>query len=79
RHPLYVKVNQKIARVVDSMAELEYVRSVDEFQVALGGKTASLDQALSLARQIKKAIATQVGLVPSKLQKWQNFRNCTLS
>ncbi|KZK98967.1 DNA polymerase IV [Pseudovibrio sp. Ad5] len=61
RHPLYVKVNQKIARVVDSMAELEYVRSVDEFQVALGGKTASLDQALSLARQIKKAIATQVG------------------
>ena len=61
RHRLYVRVNQKIARVVDEIAELEFVRSVDEFQVALGGATSELDNVLALARDLKTAIRTQIG------------------
>ncbi len=61
RHKLYVKVNQKIARVLDSLAELERVRSIDEFQVVLGGRTAERENALALGRQLKNAILTEVG------------------
>ncbi|GGA32563.1 DNA polymerase Y family protein [Neptunicoccus cionae] len=61
RHRLYVRVNQKIAAVVDELAELEAIRSVDEFQVALGGQTAELAAALDLGRQIKAAIRSRVG------------------
>lgn len=61
RHRLYVRVNQKIAAVIDQLAELEAVRSVDEFQVALGGRTSELSAALDLGRQLKAAIRTQVG------------------
>jgi DNA polymerase-4 len=61
RHRLYVRVNQKIAHVIDEIAELEYVRSVDEFQVALGGDSSKLDRALDLARDIKAAIQEEVG------------------
>lgn len=61
RHRLYVRVNQKIAAVVDELAELEAIRSVDEFQVSLGGKTAELEAALDLGRQIKSAIRSRVG------------------
>lgn len=61
RHRLYVRVNQKIAGVIDQIAELEAVRSIDEFQVALGGKTAELAAALDLGRRLKAAIRDQVG------------------
>jgi len=61
RHRLYARVNQKIAAVLDQMAELERVRSIDEFQIALGGSTAELDNALALARRMKLAIYDQVG------------------
>lgn len=60
-HASPIRVNQKIARVVDEIAELEFVRSVDEFQVALGGSTGDLDKALALGRDLKKAIRTKVG------------------
>lgn len=61
RHRLYVRVNQKIAGVIDQIAELQAVRSVDEFQVALGGQTAELSAALDLGRRLKAAIREQVG------------------
>ena len=61
RHRLYVRVNQKIARVLDSLGELERVRSIDEFQVALGGSTATLQGAIDLAQRMKDAIRDQVG------------------
>mgnify|MGYP003626910378 FL=1 len=61
RHRLYVRVNQKIARVIDEIAELEFVRSIDEFQVALGGDSSKLERALDLAREIKAAIRGRVG------------------
>ena len=61
RHRLYVRVNQKIAQVIDEIAELEFVRSVDEFQVALGGQGSDLGTAMELACKIKTAIRTRVG------------------
>lgn len=61
RHRLYVRVNQEIARVIDEIAELEYVRSVDEFQVALGGRGSDLGTAMELACRIKTAIRNRVG------------------
>ena len=61
RHRLYVRMNQKIARVIDKIAELEYVRSVDEFQVALGGSSSNLDIALELGNNIKTAIREKIG------------------
>ena len=54
-------MNQKIAAVLDQLAELERVRSIDEFQIALGGSTAELENALALARRMKLAIYDQVG------------------
>lgn len=53
RHRLYVRANQKIAEVVDRVAELERIRSIDEFQVVLGGSTATLEGALTLVKRDK--------------------------
>lgn len=61
RHRLYVRVNQKIATVLDELGELERIRSIDEFQIALGGETAELDNAMALARRMKAAIRDKVG------------------
>jgi DNA polymerase-4 len=61
RHRLYARVNQKIAAVLDRLAEVERIRSIDEFQVALGGATAKLENAEALARQMKQAIYAEVG------------------
>ncbi len=61
RHRLYVRINQRIAAVIDEIAELEYVRSIDEFQVGLGGRSSELQEALDLARRIKAAIRERVG------------------
>jgi DNA polymerase-4 len=61
RHRLYVRYNQRIAAVLDSMAELERIRSVDEFQIVLGGTTSKLDAATDLTRRLKSAVLTQVG------------------
>lgn len=63
RHRLYVRYNQAIARVLDRHAELERVRSVDEFQIALGGDTATLDGAMMLARRLKQAVAAEISPV----------------
>lgn len=61
RHRLYVRANQKIAAAVDQVAELERIRSIDEFQIALGGTTATRRGAIDLARHIKRTIHEQVG------------------
>lgn len=61
RHRLYVRVNQKIAAVLDELGELERIRSIDEFQVALGGTTGELEGAMDLARRMKAAIRERVG------------------
>ena len=61
RHRLYVRYNQRIAAVLDRHAELERVRSVDEFQIALGGVTGHLDNAMALTRRLKLAVRNEVG------------------
>jgi len=61
RHRLYARTNQEIARVIDEIAELEHILSVDEFQVALGGRSSDLGVAMMLACRIKTAIREQVG------------------
>ena len=61
RHRLYVRVNQKIATVIDELAELERIRSIDEFQVILGGSTATVEGATDLAKRLKIAILGKVG------------------
>lgn len=61
RHKLYARANQAISRVIDRIAEVEYIRSIDEIQVALGGPTSQLPAALDLARNIKQVIRDDVG------------------
>jgi len=56
RHKLYVRMNQRIAAVLDRYAELERIRSVDEFQIALGGTTARLEEAIALTKQLKAVV-----------------------
>jgi DNA polymerase-4 len=61
RHKLYARANQAISKAIDTIAEVERVRSIDEFQIALGGRTSALPAALDLARDIKKTIHDDVG------------------
>lgn len=61
RHRLYVRYTLRVAAVLDRFAELERIRSVDEFQVALSGKATTLDGARALVAQIKTAVAAEVG------------------
>ncbi|MFQ3360698.1 MAG: DNA polymerase Y family protein [Alphaproteobacteria bacterium] len=61
RHKLYVRYNQKIASILDGIAELEKIRSIDEFQIALGGDSARLKSAISLAVQMKLKIKELMG------------------
>ena len=61
RHRLYVWFNQRIANVLDQYAELERVRSVDEFQVALSGTTAQLENAIALTKRLKQAVREEIG------------------
>jgi DNA polymerase-4 len=61
RHKLYTKYNRYISYLIDGIAELESVRSIDEFQVYLGGNNSSLHNALDLSTRIKQLISQQVG------------------
>lgn len=61
RHRLYVRFNLRVAAVLDRYAELERIRSVDEFQIALSGEATMLDGARALVTQLKSAVAAEVG------------------
>jgi DNA polymerase-4 len=61
RHRLYVRYNQRIAEIFDRHAELERVRSIDEFQLALGGATSLLQPASELVRRLKRAVSEEIG------------------
>ena len=61
RHRLYARVNREIAGVIDEIAELEFIRSIDEFQVRLDQATSDRDSALDLGRDLKSAIRDRVG------------------
>jgi DNA polymerase-4 len=61
RHRLYVRFNLAVADVLDRYAELTHIRSVDEFQLALSGKYQTIEGGFELVRQLKKAVASEVG------------------
>lgn len=61
RHRVYVRFNQKIARIIDKIVEVERIRSVDEFQLRLSAGDQTLERAKIKARQIKAAIREGVG------------------
>lgn len=61
RHRLYVQYNLRIAAILDQMAELERIRSVDEFQLRLGGATSELDGAVALVKAMKQRISEEIG------------------
>lgn len=61
RHRLYVHYNLRVAAVMDRYAELERIRSVDEFQLALSGLATELAGARALVAQLKAAVAAEVG------------------
>ena len=57
-----MRYNQRIAEIFDRYAELERIRSVDEFQIALGGSTVTLDGAYQLVHTLKAAVRTEIGV-----------------
>ncbi len=61
RHRVYVRFNLAVAEVLDRFAELVRIRSVDEFQLALSGEHKTLEGATELVRQMKAAVAEEVG------------------
>lgn len=61
RHRLYVKYNLRIAEILDQMAELERIRSVDEFQLGLSGPAAEEAGAFDLVRRMKARVAHEIG------------------
>jgi len=61
RHRLYVHYNQRITKIFDRYAELEYIRSIDEFQIALGGQSTHLEVASKLVQAMKSAINNEIG------------------
>ncbi len=61
RHRVYVRHNLRVAAVLDRYAELERIRSVDEFQIVLSGETTELTGARALVAQLKQAVAAEVG------------------
>lgn len=61
RHRLYVRFNLRIAALMDRYAELERIRSVDEFQISLSGPSTKLKGARALVTRLKQAVADEVG------------------
>ena len=61
RHRLYAKYNKYISYLLDDVAELESIRSIDEFQIYLGREHSNLSKALGLATRIKSLIREAVG------------------
>lgn len=61
RHRVYVRYNLRVAGVLDRFAELERIRSVDEFQIVLSGEHSTLKGAAALVATLKSAVASEVG------------------
>lgn len=62
RHRLYVRYNLMVAEVLDRFAELDKIRSVDEFQMILSGDAQNLEGARDLVYRMKAAVAKEVGV-----------------
>ena len=57
-----MRYNLAVAEVLDRFAELERIRSVDEFQLILSGPATELEGARDLVTRMKRAVAEEVGV-----------------
>ncbi|TAK92092.1 MAG: DNA polymerase [Burkholderiaceae bacterium] len=61
RPALYIDMHHQLIAAVESCLHVEQVRSIDEMWCKLSGRDQKKENAIALARQIKQAIAQQVG------------------
>ena len=61
RHELYIDYHHKAVAVVDKIAPVREVLSIDEMVCDLPAKCHDADRALEVASQIKRALAEQLG------------------
>jgi len=61
RHELYIDYHHRAVAVVDSIAPVRAVLSIDEMDCELTGRWREPERALAIARKVKKALAAQVG------------------
>jgi len=61
RHELYIEYHHRAVAVVDSVAPVRAVLSIDEMDCELTGRWREPDRALATARKVKAALASQVG------------------
>jgi DNA polymerase-4 len=62
RPPLYVKMHEDLKRAIDSCSHVEATWSIDELECDLTGRWRERENAVALARQIKRVIAEKVGV-----------------
>jgi DNA polymerase-4 len=62
RPPLYVEYHHRLVAAVDSVLPVSEVLSIDEMRCALRGRWQERETVLGLARQIKRTIASTVGI-----------------
>jgi DNA polymerase-4 len=60
-HAKYVEVHHRAVIVVDSLAPVRQVLSIDEMECELTGRWQNRERAVALAERIKAALLTQVG------------------
>ena len=60
-HAKYVQVHQQAVAVVDRLAQVRQVVSIDEMECELTGRWRERDRAVALALQIKAALLAEVG------------------
>ena len=60
-HAKYVEVHQQAVAVVDRLAQVRQVVSIDEMECELTGRWRERERALQLAHQIKAALLAEVG------------------
>ena len=60
-HAKYVQAYEQAVAVVDRLAQVRQVVSIDEMACELTGRWRERDRAVALAQQIKAALVTEVG------------------
>jgi DNA polymerase-4 len=61
RHELYIDYHHRAVAVVDSIAPVRAVLSIDEMDCELTGRWREPERAMATARKVKAALASQVG------------------
>ncbi|MCK9409441.1 MAG: helix-hairpin-helix domain-containing protein [Bacteriovoracaceae bacterium] len=61
RPSLYVQYHKRLIEAVESCVPVHSVRSIDEMACTLSGSQQQKEQAINLAKKIKRTIASQVG------------------